>query len=416
MKKKVLKFVLVLFLFGYSSLFSQEKRNNCVECHTELGDEYAMIVENFQSDIHSEKGLSCVDCHGGDSQVEVSEDEPEKAMDPAKGYIGVPDKAEIPDFCGKCHSDPEYMKKFNPNIRIDQVDRFFTSVHGLKLKAGDKKAASCTDCHQSHQTRSKNNPGSRVFPVNISETCGRCHSDTEYMEEYGIPVDQVADYSQSIHYKFLVEDGDLFSPTCNDCHGNHGAVPPGVKSIHNICGTCHFQNNTQFEQSPHAEAFEEMGEPGCSTCHNTHKIARIREEKLGLDEGSVCANCHDEDSEGGKTAVNMKNDLTGLLDLSKSAENFIHDARRKGVEVEDGEIMLLNLNDIITKSRSIIHSFSYEKFSEEIDKGKTLGKEAEQYGQKALKEVSTRRRGLFLFLFFIILVIIGLYMKIRTLE
>ena len=284
MKKKALIFVLVLVLFGYSSLFSQEKRNNCVECHTELGDEYAAIVGNFRSDIHSEKGLSCVNCHGGDSQVEVSEDEPEKAMDPAKGYIGAPDKAEIPDFCGKCHSDPEYMKKFNPNIRIDQVDRYFTSVHGLKLKAGDNKVASCTDCHQSHQTRSKNNPGSRVFPVNISETCGRCHSDTEYMEEYGIPVDQVADYSQSIHYKFLVEDGDLFSPTCNDCHGNHGAVPPGVKSIHNICGTCHFQNNTQFEQSPHAEAFEDMGEPGCSTCHNNHKIERIREEKLGLHE------------------------------------------------------------------------------------------------------------------------------------
>ena len=50
---------------------------------------------------------------------------------------------------------------------------------------------------------------------------------------------QFADYQKSVHYAALTKGNDLSAPTCNDCHGNHGAAPPGVGSVANVCGTCH---------------------------------------------------------------------------------------------------------------------------------------------------------------------------------
>ncbi len=70
----------------------------------------------------------------------------------------------------------------------------------------------------------------------------------------------------------LLEKGDLSSPSCNDCHGNHGAVPPGVESISKVCGTCHVLNMELFEQSPHKKAFDENDYPECESCHGNHLV------------------------------------------------------------------------------------------------------------------------------------------------
>ena len=73
----------------------------------------------------------------------------------------------------------------------------------------------------------------------MAKTCSRCHSDAEYMKPYGIPTDQFANYTTSVHHEALTVNGDLSAPTCTTCHGNHGAVPPGVDKVQNVCGTCH---------------------------------------------------------------------------------------------------------------------------------------------------------------------------------
>ena len=49
----------------------------------------------------------------------------------------------------------------------------------------------------------------------------------------------IEQWRQSVHGQALLEKGDLTAPACNDCHGNHGAMPPGVDSVANACGTCH---------------------------------------------------------------------------------------------------------------------------------------------------------------------------------
>ena len=42
------------------------------------------------------------------------------------------------------------------------------------------------------------------------------------------PATNMPSGSKSVHGKALLEKGDLSAPTCNNCHGNHGAAPPQI--------------------------------------------------------------------------------------------------------------------------------------------------------------------------------------------
>jgi len=44
---------------------------------------------------------------------------------------------------------------------------------------------------------SPSDPRSTVNPVNVANTCARCHADANYMKGYSIPTDQFAKYSTS---------------------------------------------------------------------------------------------------------------------------------------------------------------------------------------------------------------------------
>ena len=73
---------------------------------------------------------------------------------------------------------------------MDQLEKYRTSVHGLRNAKGDAKVAECASCHGSHDILAHTDANSHVYPVNLPGTCARCHSDPEYMKEYKIPTDQ----------------------------------------------------------------------------------------------------------------------------------------------------------------------------------------------------------------------------------
>jgi cytochrome c553 len=177
------------------------------------------------------------------------------------------------------------MARFNPDARVDQEAKYRTSVHGEKLAQGDTKVASCISCHGrhpggeksaalAHGIRAVGDPQSPVHPLNVAATCGRCHGDAQYMAEYGIPTDQREQYEQSVHRAALVEKEDLAAPTCNDCHGNHGARPPEVESMAFVCGTCHGKQAELFRQTTMKPAFDEAELGECIVCHGNHRHRR----------------------------------------------------------------------------------------------------------------------------------------------
>lgn len=399
------------------TVFAQEKQvNSCVSCHLEIGDELALPVEGMKGDVHSRQGLSCADCHGGDPTAGLEDGDPEAAMDPAKGYIGVPKRSEIPQFCSRCHSDPEYMHRFNPRAATDQYDNYKTSIHGKLLLQGDGNVATCIDCHGVHGILNAKDARSSVYPLNIPATCGRCHSDSDYMAPYGIPTDQASEYRTSVHGVALLEKGDMAAPACNDCHGNHGATPPGAPSIAFICGQCHLNNSELFFQSPHKSAFDELELPECEACHGNHSIQHASDKMLGTDESSVCADCHDEGSEGWAIAHAMRQEIDTLKEKYAIADSIVLKAERAGMQVQEALFQLKDVNNALIKSRTMVHSFSTDKIKEVSKGGIDLAEQAALAGEKALAEVQFRRKGLALSLLFICALAVGLYMKIRDAD
>jgi len=196
-----------------------QQHDSCVTCHLATGDARLMRpVTAFRDDVHAAHGVSCVACHGGDPQQAGME-----AMDPAKGYIGIPPRQDLPQVCGRCHSDAQFMQRYNPALPVDQVSEYSTSAHGRRLKAfNDPKVATCVSCHPAHAMRPASDPTSSVYPLRVAEMCGYCHADAAYMQSYGIPTDQLQQYQESVHWRALSVRGDLAAPTCNTCHGKTG--------------------------------------------------------------------------------------------------------------------------------------------------------------------------------------------------
>ena len=257
-----------------------------------------------------------------------------EAMDPTKGYIGTPPRQDLPRVCGHCHSDAQFMKRYNPALPVDQVSEYSTSAHGRLLKeSNDPKVATCASCHPAHSIRPASDPTSSVHPLRVAELCGRCHADAAYMQPYGIPTDQLQQYRESVHWRTLSVQGDLAAPTCNDCHGNHGAVPPGVSWVGNICSQCHMVQADFFNQSVHAPIFVQLGVPGCTTCHNNHAITEAHDEMLGLGDSAVCTTCHAAESTGGQVAVEMRRHLDTLRREYDKAHNILLRAEHAGMEV-----------------------------------------------------------------------------------
>jgi hypothetical protein len=111
-----------------------------------------------------------------------------------------------------------------------------------------------------------------------------------------LPIDQYALWRQSVHAQALLAREDLSAPTCNDCHGNHGATPPGVGSVAFVCGQCHGREAELFRASAkhagfqnHNDLLASAGDAGCAGCHDpSEPQAAIK----SVHTFTECASCH----------------------------------------------------------------------------------------------------------------------------
>lgn len=389
-----------------------DTKNSCLDCHSLLPPPLGITAEKFHQDIHSEKGLNCVSCHGGDA----SSDDPNQAMNRSAGWKGKIERRQIPRLCGSCHSNPAYMRQYNPSLRTDQLSEYKTSVHGKRLQAGDTKVAVCTDCHSVHDIRPPSDPGSTVHPVNVANTCARCHANADYMATYKIPTNQFALYGTSVHHDALVVRGDLSAPTCSTCHGNHGATPPGVTSVANVCAKCHVFQAQLFDASPHKEAFALARFPGCVTCHSNHGIHHPTDAMMGTGPGAVCTRCHTEGDGGYVAAGKIKEQLITLASSMQQADEILGRAEQSGMEVSEAKLDLVQAKDALTKARVTTHRVDPVKLEADIQPGLATASKDFNAGKKAMAERDYRRIGLALSLIAIAIVIFGLRLYIREIE
>jgi len=399
------------YFLVYSESISAQETSSCIVCHSSLTGRLADPVKAFESDIHKLKGLSCNDCHGGNPK----KSDQAGAKDPNYGYVARPTAQQIPAFCGKCHSDAGLMKRFNPSLRVDQVQEYSTSLHGTRLQGGDKNVATCVSCHGVHGIRSPSDPQSTVYPLNVAETCAKCHGNAEHMAGYGIAHDQYDKYKSSVHAKALYEKHDLSAPTCNDCHGNHGAAPPGVESVANVCGQCHGRQAELFQKSPHKEPFDKLKRGECLACHSNHDILQPTDAMAGIGQGSVCTSCHTNDA-GFAAAQRIGNGLDDVNTKIERAKEHLEKAERAGMEVSRPKFELRDSSDGLTQARVLIHTVSADEVEKAIAPAKEIADKSFNAGDSAFAELNYRRTGLGVSLIFILFLAVLVYLKIRQIE
>jgi predicted CXXCH cytochrome family protein len=392
----------------------------CASCHASekaMRDKGSQLPVNqyagLQSSVHGKPSVTgkgriaqCTTCHGAHGVLSASN--PKSPVN----------HKNVLDLCASCHSNAGLIRTYNPTLPIDQFDKYKTSVHGQKFAQGDQKVAVCSNCHGSHEILSSKDVRSRTYPTNIPGTCKTCHGDPEYMKPYGIPTDQYEKFAGSVHGIALLKKNDVAAPACNSCHGNHGATPPGIESISNVCGTCHALNADLFAKSPHKAAFDAAQIPECESCHGNHGIQPPTDAMLGTDSAAVCVRCHsaDDGSKGWETASAMRSMMDSLSQFENAATVKVAEAEQKGMEIQEAKFKLRDARQFRMQSRTMFHSLDNAQFREVALKSLLVSVEVRHEAENVIGEFFFRRMGLGVSTLIMTVLAISLYFFIRRME
>lgn len=316
-----------------------QEEYSCIMCHTEMRTD-------FLEGVHSNRGIQCTDCHGGDpTQFEIRDAH-------TQGFSGRLTKAESVDLCLSCHGDIPGMRQYalEPVTR----DEYLISQHGQSLlRDGNLQAPACSDCHGAHAIYPMADPRSPIHPSQVSETCATCHSDPE-MVPAGYPTNQLLEWSESAHGVALIEEFNNRSATCPSCHGSHSALPPGVQEIPNVCGKCHQLVREAYFSGPHADLASSLGrEGGCLGCHANHGTEMPPLGQIG----EICLGCHEDGSAAGVMGLQVQEQILHAQGDGQRAHEATHMMIEAGERTDDLQIRLqmvdTHLQELLVQAHSL---------------------------------------------------------------
>ena len=194
---------------------------------------------------------------------------PRRAMDPgfkANPFRGAPER-QATSRCSarRCHSDPVYMKRFNPGARVDQEREYWTSQHGQALKRGDDEGG-----HLHRLPRRPRHPAtlatreSPVYPTQVAETCRalsrrrRAHGRAaQPLDGRPLPLDQYAALAPERPRRGAARPrGTSPRPPATTATATTGRRRRGWSRSASVCGQCHGREAQLFRASPKHAGFE----------------------------------------------------------------------------------------------------------------------------------------------------------------
>lgn len=264
---------------------------SCGQCHSKVENKY-LASEHFKSFKDGMQGApNCLTCHKN----------PIAKVHDGENLVDI--KIAQEKLCLSCHLDsPEVRAR--TSVTAGFITMYEKSVHGSALNSGNPDAATCIDCHNSHEVLKSTNNNSPTFKQNIPSTCGKCH--TEIAKEY----------SQSIH-GIVAMKGVKDAPVCTDCHGEHNILkkddPKSPVAFLNlsreVCSPCHNSvrlsdkyglSSDRFEtftDSYHGLAVEggSVSAANCASCHGAHNIKPSSDPTSTVNKANLvktCGGCH----------------------------------------------------------------------------------------------------------------------------
>ncbi|MFL6216552.1 MAG: cytochrome b/b6 domain-containing protein [Blastocatellia bacterium] len=235
----------------------------CGQCHTDANAAYnhglhAKAIQNGEN-----RAATCTDCHGDAHQILRSTEPGAKT-----------NHRNVAATCGRCHGEKFVME--GTGLTNRPFLSYQESVHGHAVAEGNGKAATCTDCHGSHDIRPPSDTASPIFKFNVPKTCGQCHLNVSQ------------EFMQSIHGQ-AVSRGNSQAPVCTDCHGIH-MIKPHIDPTSSVasqalakttCAQCH-------ESVKLAQEFDVAGRRASSYLDSYHGLA----SELNSKKVANCASCH----------------------------------------------------------------------------------------------------------------------------
>lgn len=227
---------------------------------------------------------------------------------------------------------------------------------------------------------------------------------------------QYEDYAGSVHGQALIERSDTGAPACNDCHGNHGAAPPGAESITHICGSCHLNNMEFFKTSVMGQLSESAEYHSCEQCHGNHLILLPTDELLNVNESSPCLECHSDGDEGYTAAEAMYTQITQTDSLYQTALLRLTDIQIKGMNDVDIQYVLKDAKQNLIQLRTMVHTFDPIQVTEKAVEGKELSTSAMALASLEISEFNQRRLGYGISTLAFVLLALAVFLKIKQID
>ena len=256
-----------------------DPNESCMMCHADAsakgagGKSIAVDAAVFAKSVHGEMQFKCTDCHA-DVSVE-----------------SLPHAEKLqPAACVNCHEDA--------------VTNYRGTAHAKAIAKGQGMAATCHDCHGTHDIKRSSDPASRTNFANIEATCGGCHGNDKIVEQAHLPGGNIqAKYHDSIHGQ-LIHGRTAYSgmvPTCTSCHGAHtmqrASRPDWQNAVVGACGNCHDDKITSFRHTYHGKVTT-LGPAQvatCAACHGAHDVRPATDPLSTVNSANrleTCRNCH----------------------------------------------------------------------------------------------------------------------------
>jgi nitrate/TMAO reductase-like tetraheme cytochrome c subunit len=265
----------------------------CGNCHKDVVDHYKKSQHGIEMMKNNPKAPSCADCHGEHD---------------IKSVITSSEFSKINqvELCLKCHQEQKLPHK---NFKGEEglVSHYKDSYHYKALLEGKTGAATCSDCHGSHDMKKDSDPASTINKKNIPQTCGQsnCH------------VKQLSEYTGSIHEVAITKKNNPDAPNCTDCHGKHQIAKKDEKSnrisnskgIVQLCSDCH--NSVELTSKynlplgrtdTYMNSYHGLATRGgsklaaeCASCHGFHNIRDSKDSLSMINKKNLpetCSKCH----------------------------------------------------------------------------------------------------------------------------